>query len=139
MEKSIFTDKKTIPVDTDCDKFYQETCLFWKEIRDYVFEKYPKAEEQWYYAGDKFGWAFRIKDKKRAIVYFLPVEPYFKLSFIFGERAFADILKSSVSLKIKEELENAKLYAEGRPLRVEINERGVLKDIKELIDIKLSH
>ena len=76
-------------------------------------------------------------DKKRAILYLLPRDKYFKVALIFGQKAFEKIMESSISMEIKTELEAAKVYAEGRGIRIEVRNNTVLEDIKELIRIKI--
>jgi hypothetical protein len=139
LDKSIFTDKTKLPGDNDLIERLGETFQFWNLIKDYVHLKYPKAIDLWNYSGDKYGWSFRIKDKKRAIVYLLPRDKYFKVAFVFGQKATGSIMKSMVSDSIKTELSSARVYAEGRGIRIDINNEIIINDIKELIDIKIAN
>jgi len=93
----------------------------------------------WNYSGDKYGWSFRIKDKKRAIIYLLPRDKFFKIALIFGQKATDAIMDSQVNSSIKSELASAKVYAEGRGIRIDIMDETILNDLKILIDIKISH
>ena len=137
MDKSIFTDKSKTPNNNDLIGSLGNTFVLWQLIRDYTFLKYPEAFDEWNFSGEKYGWSFRIKDKKRAILYFLPRDNYFKVAFVFGQKAMDVIMKSSISSSIKSELESAKVYAEGRGIRIDIMDELLIPDIKELIDIKL--
>ena len=67
-----------------------------------------------YICTQKYGWSFRIKDKRRAIIYFLPRKKYFKVAFVFRQKAYDIILESDISDEIKTELSKAEKYAEGR-------------------------
>ncbi|MEZ5198133.1 MAG: DUF3788 domain-containing protein [Bacteroidales bacterium] len=138
-EISIFTDKSIIPETDALRQAIGPSYEWWKSIRDYVFEKYPAAVEEWNYPGKKYGWSFRIKDKKRAIVYLLPREAFFKAAFVFGRKAYEEIAGSPVSNDIKKNLEEARVYAEGRGIRIAVTNAKVLEDIKRLIDIKLTY
>ena len=71
MDMSVFTDKKRIPNDNDLVDALGNTYPLWQTIMDYVHSKYPKALDEWNYPGAKYGWSYRIKDRKRAILYFL--------------------------------------------------------------------
>ena len=104
-----------------------------------VLSKYPGGTEEWNYPGKKYGWSFRIKDKRRAIIYLLPREEYFKVAFVFGEKAVNEIMKTGISKDIKEELDKAKKYAEGRGIRIDIKDNSGISDIGKLIDIKLKN
>jgi hypothetical protein len=139
MDISIFSDKNNIPNNNDLISALGNLYELWRAIALYVYSKYPKATEEWKFSGEKYGWNFRIKDKKRAIVYLLPRDKYFKIAFVFGQKAFDSILKSEVSNEIKKELEMAKVYAEGRGIRIDVKDDDILSDIKKLIDIKIAN
>src|SRR5476649_599033 len=132
---SIFTDKNKIPDNNDLIASLGDTYQLWQLIKDYVISKYPKGFEQWNCS--KYGWSFRIKDKKRAIIYLLPRDKFFKVALVFGQKAIDLIMKSNIANSIKSELDAAKVYAEGRGIRIDIKDKMVIGDIKELIDIKL--
>lgn len=136
---SIFQDKAIVPTDRDLADKLGSTYDLWIQIKDFVFEKYPKAIAEWNYSGIKYGWNFRIKDKKRAIIYFLPRENFFKVAFVFGQKATDFILESDIAPKIKNDLEQATKYAEGRGIRIDIKDNLILSDIKKLIVIKLAN
>lgn len=139
MDKSIFTDKKLVPTETDLVDSLGESHDRWKTIKEYVYLKYPAAVEEWNYPGEKYGWSFRIKDKKRAIIYLLPREKSFMVAFVFGQKATDTIMNSHVSPAIKSELDAARAYAEGRGIRIDIVNDEILDDVKELIDIKIAN
>ncbi len=138
MDKSIFTDKKNIPSQNELKDSLGNTYHLWKLIEETVHRRYPASLDEWNYPGEKYGWSFRLKDKKRAILYLLPRDQYFKVAFVFGQKATDAIMKSGISDTIKTELENARVYAEGRGIRIDINNESLLNDINELIAIKLS-
>ena len=139
MEHSIFMDKSRVPANTDLKQILGDKYELWMQIRDRVYEKYPQGIEEWNFPGKKYGWSFRIKDKKRAIVYFLPRNHAFLVAFVFGGKAFNVIRESKVSARIISDLESAKVYAEGRGVRIPVPDKSALKDIFSLIDIKLAH
>lgn len=139
MDSSVFLEKENIPNNEVLSEVLGNKFAFWVAIRDVVFRKYPEAKEEWNFPGKKYGWSFRIKDKKRAIIYLLPRAGFFYVAFVFGKRAYEDILCSNVKDEIKKELEEAKVYAEGRGIRIPIHDMSDLPDIKTLIDIKLKY
>ena len=138
-DTSIFADKNATPSDDDLARCLGSLHAEWLQLRDYVIDRYPKALCEWNYPGKKFGWSYRIKDKKRAIIYFLPRDRYFKVAFVFGQAAYDAIMESSISAPIKEELRQARVYAEGRGIRIDVVDAAGRKDVQQLIDIKLLH
>ena len=138
MDISIFIDKTKKPEQKDLITALGKTCNLWQDIINLVYLKYPDAVSEWSFPGQKYGWSFKIKDKKRAIIYLLPRDKRFMVAFNFGQKAFEKIMGSNISDEIKSSLESAKVYAEGRGIRIEVGNQEQLKDISMLIDIKLA-
>jgi hypothetical protein len=137
MDASIFTNKDEIPDDFLLSAALGDLFGVWMNIREYVLDVYPMATEEWNLPGQKYGWSFRIKDKKRAIIYLLPRDKFFLVAFVFGEKATQAALSSKLSKEIKTTIESARVYAEGRGFRIEVKSKDIVEDIKKLIDIKL--
>ena len=136
--KSVFTDKTITPTDTELQEALGHTYSIWQDIEQYTLGLNTGFTTEWKHSGEKFGWGYRINDKKRVIIYLLPRQGFFKVALVFGQKATDTILQSEVNQQIKEELANAKAYAEGRGIRIEVNNRSLLEDIKQLIQIKIS-
>ncbi len=139
METSVFFDKSQPPTEQKLAEVLENTYPLWTALREYVHEQYPAAEDQWSFPGAKYGWGFRVKDKKRAIIYLLPREKFFMVAFVFGQKATDLILTSELAAEIRTELATARVYAEGRGIRLAVYDAAILPDIQELIKIKLSH
>jgi hypothetical protein len=139
MDISIFTDKAVEPNLDDLKNNLDSTFDLWQQIIEIVKEKYPKPKEEWNYPGKKYGWSFRVKDKKRAIIYLLPRQGYFKVALIFGQKATDQIMASNIDAAIKEDLAAAKKYAEGRGLSLEVHDTKWMNDIGKLIDLKIAN
>lgn len=139
MALSIFEEKEKIPEVQDLKMVLKSSYSIWAEITDYVYEKYPQATEKWGYAGKKYGWSYSLKDKRRAIIYLTPSNEYFMVGMVFGRKATDQALSISLSPNIKKIISTARVYAEGRGFRIDIHNDEFLKDIKILIDIKLSN
>ena len=139
MDISIFTDKTVEPTQKDLQKELGSLYPLWEQIAESVREKYPNPKEEWNYPGKKYGWSFRLKDKKRAIIYLLPRKNFFKVAFVFGQKATDQIMASNITQVIKEDLANAKKYVEGRGVSIEVHNSDLLSDINQLIDTKLAN
>lgn len=137
METSIFNDKTKVPDNFMLTEALGDLHPVWMEIRDYVYRMYSNAIEEWNWPGKNYGWSFRIKDKKRAIIYLLPRDKFFLVAFVFGEKATKEALDSNIDPGIKTIIESARVYAEGRGFRIEVRNDAIVDDIKTLIDIKL--
>jgi len=138
MDTPLFTDKTKTPSRKDLLAALGKNFERWEEIEKIVYQKYPAAIAEWNFPGEKYGWSFRMKDKKRAILYFLPGNQFFRVAFVFGQKAVDKIMDSTISEAIKTELQAARVYAEGRGIRIEVKKKKVIKDISAMIDIKLA-
>jgi hypothetical protein len=136
---SIFTDKEVKPADNVLAEKLGDTFPLWNQLIDFVMKKYPFGMEEWNYPGKKYGWNLRIKDKKRAIIYLLPREGYFKTAFVFGEKASEVVWSSNISTEIKMDLRKATKYAEGRGISIDVKNDSVLSDLYRLVEIKIAN
>ena len=135
--QSIFTNKNKQPDNEELKNALGDTYPIWQSIREYTLSQNKKTFEEWNCSN--FGWSLRIKDKKRTIIYLLPREGFFKAAFVFGQKSTDLILKSTVTDTIKAELMAARVYAEGRGIRIDIKNKLMTDDIKQLIDTKLAN
>lgn len=132
-------DKSAVPTSEDLEHGLRNTFEVWKNLEAFTKEQYENYTSEWHFSGEKFGWSYRIKDPKRVIIYLLPRDTFFKVAFVFGNKAFEQILKSNVADFIKAELSAAKQYAEGRGIRITTKDKDIMEDIQKLILIKLSN
>ncbi|MFH0895636.1 MAG: DUF3788 domain-containing protein [Bacteroidota bacterium] len=139
MTLSIFDDKEKQPTEKDLQKVLGEKYEIWNAIKAFVVKNYPEASEQWNFSGKAYGWGFRLRDKKRVIIYLTPCDGFFKTSLVFGQKAFDEIMKNKISIEIKNLLEEAPVYAEGRGFRIDVIDNKFLKDIQQLILKKLKY
>ncbi|HQP03180.1 MAG: DUF3788 domain-containing protein [Bacteroidales bacterium] len=137
MDCSVFTDKIIIPSDTMLRNALKATYPLWRNIEDYIMTKQTGLQTEWAFPGAKYGWSYRIRDKKRVIVYLLPRDSFFMAAFNIGAKAFEAIMGTDVSATIKTELSEAKVYAEGRGIRIPVHDSAIINDILTLVEIKL--
>lgn len=63
--QSIFIDKGTEPTKGDLTKALGSTFGLWEAIAAYTKQQYPQTKEAWNYSSPKYGWSYRISDKKK--------------------------------------------------------------------------
>jgi hypothetical protein len=137
--KSVFSNKENEPSDKELKAALGSAFTLWKSIRTFVREIAPDSTEEWKFTSEKFGWSYRISDKKRVIVYLLPRDKFFKVAFVFGQKATEAILKSEISAEIINELKSAKVYSEGRGIRLVVGDKSQLNDIRKLVTFKIAN
>jgi len=62
---------------------------------------------------------------------------YFRIAFVFGEKAVAAVEKSDLPDSIKKDVADTWKYAEGRGIRLEVKRPQDADNVIKLIDIKV--
>lgn len=136
--ESVFMNKSEQPSEQDLAEKLGSTFSVWSDLKSHLNDTLKDPSEEWNFPGKKYGWSFRMKSKKRNIIYFLPRDGYFKVAFVFGHKAVNKVLESEVNENIKLDLKEAKVYAEGRGIRIDVRDDQILNEINTLIQIKLA-
>jgi hypothetical protein len=140
LRKSIFMEKLVKPSLRDVEKTNPASFHLWKELMEYISANYPEIAEEWTHSGKNYGWSFRLRSKKRVVMYFTPLDNSFRVAFSLGQAATNAVLAHTViPFEIKKELLEAQVYMEGRGLRIEVNNHDQLPFIKEIIKIKMDN
>jgi len=139
MALSALDDKSKEPDDDVLAEVLGKSKELWDAILAYLAEEYPGVQNEWGFAGAKYGWSLRPKFKKRTILYLVPGRGSFTASFALGEKAVAAAEESTLPASILEAIRNARQYAEGRGVWIEVQRRAEVESIKKLIEIKMSH
>ena len=139
MSEIVFNDKSQKPDEQLLSENLGESFKVWQEIAAHVKETYDNTTEEWKFYGQKYGWQLKTFLKKRNLFFMIPSQAYFRIVFVFGDRAVAEIEKSDIAEDLKIVVRNAKKYAEGRGLPIEVFDQKYLADIKKLIDIKINN
>jgi hypothetical protein len=135
----LFLDKSTQPTERQLKDTIADTYEYWDEIKNGITELYGDTKGEWRFYSKKSGWTLKTLLKKRNLFFFQPFTNYFSLTFVFGDKAVNVIEESDVSEALKRVLRNAKKYAEGRSLLVNVKTRNDLTDVNKLIDIKVKN
>ena len=139
MALSAFDDKSKVPKAADLEKMLGRTWAHWINLIEHAASEYPPLEEKWNFAGEKWGWAFRMKQKKRTILYLTPGNRYFMVGFVLGEKAVKAAHDGTLPDSILAEIDGARKYAEGRGVRLEIRNKKDVDSVKKLTAIKMAN
>lgn len=134
---SALTDKSSKPDDQTLSGVLGTSFKRWIEIRNSITEQHGTTREEWKYYGAKSGWVLKLLLKKRNLFFLIPGEKYFTLGFLFGDRAVEAIENSSLPAAMIREVKDARRYAEGRGLRIDVRNRTTVSHVLKLVDIKV--
>lgn len=111
----------------------------WNELLDWLLEKQNLADREWNSFSPKYGWALRVKRKKRNILYLAPGEGCFRVSFVLGDRAVAAVRANKPAKALLKALDEAPRYAEGTSLRLVVSKPKDLAAVRTLTLVKLAN
>lgn len=134
----MFNAKDNKPDERSFQAALGKSIALWKRIRLHINDKYGRTAEEWKYYGPSSGWTLKVLLKKRNLFFLKPHKGYFKIAFVFGEKAVAAIEKSSLPSSIKTDLAKARKYVEGRGLRLDVKREKDLNDVIKLIGVKIT-
>ena len=109
-----------------------------EEIREFIDDTLGETQEEWKNYGKKIGWLLKKLYKKRNLFFITICSGYFKVTFVFGDKAVNSIVDSTISPTLKTALMEAMKYAEGRGLSIKVEDDKYLADIKMLLQIKVN-
>ena len=139
MSENQFKEKNLVPDEQSIRETLKSNYVHLEAIRSFISESIGETKEEWKYYGAKYGWNLKNFYKKRNLYFISMYDGYFKISFVFGERAFNAIMESDITTALKQELSEARKYAEGRGLSIDVRDDMYLDDIKKLLQIKINN
>lgn len=137
MSASIYTDKLVKPTDLMLANDLGKSKTYLDRICAFIETEYGDLNPEWKYYNKKSGWVLKLFNKKRNVLFVIPCEQYFRAAFTFGGKASLLVFESDVSEDIKKQLHEAKKYAEGRTIQIEVQHESDCEQILDLINIKL--
>ena len=139
MALSAFDDKASPPGDRALEKMLGRTSRLWSRLKRDLQEAYGPLIEEWNFSGNAYGWSFRLKQKKRTIVYMTPCRAYFLASFALGEKACQAAHAAKLAAPVLAIIDAAPKYAEGRGVRIPVRSAQDLDTVESLVAIKIAN
>lgn len=138
MSASIYTEKLVEPNNKMLTYDLATTKKYFDEIAAFIESEYGSLNTEWKFYNKKSGWILKMLTGKRNVLFIVPCNNYFRTVFTFGDKATDLIAKSKLPELIKKDLKEAKKYAEGRTIQLDVKTQNDLDNILEMIKIKLT-
>ena len=136
MSLSIFGEKAEIPTVDALIAALGESKALWDDIKKQVETACGNYNDEWKFYSKKAGWSFVVRSGKRTILYLIPQDKYFKVNFVFGEKAVAAAHNIGLPESIVALITEAMPYAEGRSFMFDIGSLDDVDSVRKLISIK---
>jgi Protein of unknown function (DUF3788) len=116
-----------------------KSSLLWERlIRELKSERLIDGQ-QWHSYSKNAGWSLKLLRGERVILYMSPLDGCFRASFALGERAVQAARTSGLSSATLKLLSEAKKYAEGTAVRIEVHTADDVETVKKMAEAKVEN
>lgn len=109
----------------------------WERLLSELVAELKLTDQEWNTSSPKLGWSLRVKSSERIVVYLAPLDGSFRASFALGEKAVKAALGMGLPASVVEVIKNARKYAEGTAVRIEVRTPADIEVVKKLVRAKL--
>ena len=139
MEQNAFAGQARKPTDAALASVLGECQPLWRGLVADLKRELKLDAAEWRSSSVKLGWSLRLQLKKRNIVYLGPRAGYFVAAFALGDKAVAAGRKSGLPAPVIKIINEAKRYAEGTAVRIEVRQAEDVATVKALAKIKIEN
>jgi len=137
MAHSAFDDRSREPAKGDLAAVLGQAAELWDQLIASVRSRFRPLTEDWCFSGKKWGWALRLKHKRRAVLYMTPSDGFFYAGFALGQKAVDAAHESDLPSSVLDAIASSPKYAEGRGVRLEVRCGDDVQNVERLADIKM--
>jgi Protein of unknown function (DUF3788) len=139
LSNNAFVNKSEQPADEDITAALGAAKALWNQLLKELGTEYALTTTEWHSYSRKAGWALRVKHGDRNIVYLSPENGTFTAAFALGGKAIEAARDSGLPQRALKAIDEAKKYAEGTAVRIQVTAAADLKIVKKLVGAKLQN
>jgi len=137
MLRNAFTGQAKPPTPQELASSLGQADILWRGLVADLKRDLRLDAEEWNRYSAKAGWSLRLQFRKRNIVYLSPGAGCFLASFALKSSAVAAARKANLPSSVLEMIDQAKRYAEGTAVRIEVHDATDASVVKTLAKIKV--
>jgi len=139
MALSAFDDKSAAPEEEALTRMLGRTAAHWAELIAHLAAEYTPLDEKWTFAGAKWGWSLRLRQKKRTVMSLVPCEKHFLACLALGDKAAEAARDRDLPDSILAIIDQAERFPEGLAVRIPIRNKKDREAVKKLAAIKMAN
>jgi hypothetical protein len=139
MLPNAFIGKPKKPSEEELVSVLGSTKVLWDQLLAALADELDISTHEWNSYSLKAGWSLKVKKDDRTILYLSPCSGSFRVSFALGDKAVKAALQSKLPPRILKIIKEAKRYAEGTAVRIEVKAAPDLAAIHKLAALKLAN
>ena len=133
-----FIGRRTAPTDGAVSEALGPAKALWDRLVSDLSAGKTIDNQEWNSYSPKAGWSLKLIRGERTILYLSPCKHSFRASFALGDKAVQAALDSKLPENVLKLIREAKRYAEGTAVRIEVKSGKDLDIIKKLASAKLA-
>jgi len=139
MVPNAFIGKREEPTEDELAVELGPSKMLWDRLVGDLATERGVTIQEWNSYSPKAGWSLRLKKSDRTIVYLVPCRGCFRAAFALGDKAVQAACRSKVPPKVITTIKQAKRYAEGTAVRIDVTRPGDLAVVKKIAVAKLEN
>lgn len=137
MLTNAFIGKPEQPTDRELAAELGPSKAVWDQLVTRLATECDIRDHEWHSYSRKAGWALKVKRGQRTILYLSPSRGSFMASFALGDKAILAARETKLPKRVLKIIEEAKRYAEGTAVRIDVTRAEDIEVIKKLAKAKL--
>jgi hypothetical protein len=139
MLANAFIGKTKKPTDAELNEALGRARARWDRLLDDLAKEHSLTTTEWNSYSPKYGWALRLKQAKRNIVYLCPARGGFTAGFALGGKAIEAARRSGLPQSALDIIDGAKKYPEGTAVYIEVKSAADIQVVSKLVAAKLAN
>lgn len=139
MLPNAFINQTEKPTDDELSAALGPSRALWDQLLAELAGELDVTIQEWNSYSPKAGWSLRLKREKRTILYLSPCRGSFRAAFALGDKAVEAARRRRLPKRVIRIIDEAKRYAEGTGVRIDVNRPPDIALVKKLAVLKLEN
>jgi len=133
MSIGCFSDKKHRPAEDEITQALGGWQSAWQSLVQYLRQEFADHEEWKFMYGKRYGWALHMRARRQMVANLYPTGSGFTVQVNLSEPAVQAALQTDLDPFVRQVIESAHPYPEGRWIWIPVESERGLSDIRDLL------
>jgi hypothetical protein len=111
--------------------------MLWKTLAQFIREHYPTQEDLKFFYGKRYRWALRFRIQGKLLASLYPTQNGFTVQVNLDAAAIEEVQRMQMGENVQQAIVDAYPYPEGRWLFIPVQSESDVRDIRELLDLRV--
>jgi hypothetical protein len=139
MRANAFINNAKQPTGAELTAELGRTKVLWDRLLEVLTHDCGLDSQEWNSYSRKAGWSLRVKHRARNVLYLSPHKGCFTASFALSDRGVRAARAAGFPPPVLKIIDDARRYAEGTAIRIEVRAAKDIRIVEKLAAIKLTN